>query len=251
MTEVDIEHSEKFPYALRSSVDPKEECRLILLGGDKHTKHDAYNFILRTEDIGKSNNSVYENYIKGRHVSVLDTPSVWRDHLASFWFFSRKLNQIKHELQDCISKAFPGPHAFLLVLQAGRDTRKERYLLKAISSVFGKEALDYTMVLFIYSGQNSQTASKNSYVRRCGNRYHFLENTDQSVQELFRKVEKMTDVKQSKFFIPSSYENYMKLNFESWEKKRLCRGTTPVRRGSKELIPIDLSEHQRRDSDST
>ncbi|XP_072518579.1 uncharacterized protein [Salminus brasiliensis] len=211
-------------YNTRRSVDPRQECRLILLGGDEAAKRATCNIIFRrvqTQEKTQRGCEKIEGCVKGQCVSVVNSPSYWMEHLASLFFFSRKLRRIKSELQESISLVFPGPHAFLLVTKVGCDTGKERYLLKAIKSEFGKEALDYSVVLFINgSEQNYLQIAKNSNVKKCGGRYHFLQDTDQSVQELFSKVVKMTDKKPCKFFIPSPYEHFMKINFESWEMSK-------------------------------
>uniref|UniRef100_A0A8B9HDK7 AIG1-type G domain-containing protein n=1 Tax=Astyanax mexicanus TaxID=7994 RepID=A0A8B9HDK7_ASTMX len=163
-----------------------------------------------------------EGWVNGRLVSVVNSPSFWMVHLASYFFFNRRLETIKNELQSGISMVFPGPHAFLLVVEAGRDTNKERYLLKAIKSEFGKEAIDYTIVLFISDSQpNYSQISRKSIVKKCGGRYHvLLRNNERSVGELFEEVVEMANKNLCKFFVPSPYEQFMKINFESWEKKK-------------------------------
>ncbi|KAF7696676.1 hypothetical protein HF521_005094, partial [Silurus meridionalis] len=197
------------------------ECRLILLGGDELAKSEACRFILRTAQVQMANLGsceMKENYIQQRHVCVVKSPFFWMDRLESSKIFSRTLKGIKNQMQNCVSLVFPGPHAFLLVI--GAATGKEHYLLKTISSVFGKEAIDYSMVVFIAGSDINSRRSQKSLLM-CKDRYHLLENTDDSVQELFRKVEEMLSNKRSKFFIPSEYETFTEVNFESWEKKRI------------------------------
>ncbi|KAG9260782.1 GTPase IMAP family member 7-like, partial [Astyanax mexicanus] len=213
-------------YSARHSAEPRQEFRFILLGGDECAKQDVCNTILRENETQQSINSrtceMKEGWINGRFVSVVNSPSYWMEHLASYFFFFRGLETIKNELQRGISLVFPGPHAFLLVVEAGRDTNKEHYLLKAIKFVFGKEALDYTIVLFISDSQpNYSQISRKSIVKKCGGRYHvLLRNNERSVGELFEEVVKMTNKQQCKFFVPSPYEQFMKMNFESWEKEK-------------------------------
>ncbi|XP_026785134.3 coiled-coil domain-containing protein 186-like isoform X2 [Pangasianodon hypophthalmus] len=221
----EFELRETFWCDVRLSTNPKEECRFILLGGDELAKNDACRFILRTaqaqqvqgSNLGRCEKK--ENYVQGRHVCVVNSPFLWMDRLASPFSFSKILKSIQNEMQNCISLVFPGPHAFLVVIKVG--TGKEHYLLKAITSVFGKEAIDYSMVVFIAGSELSKNATLKS-LSMCKDRYHLLENTDESVQELFRKVEEMISNKKSKFFIPSAYEIFTQVNFESWEKDRIA-----------------------------
>ncbi|XP_053504688.1 GTPase IMAP family member 2-like isoform X2 [Ictalurus furcatus] len=213
---------------VRLSTDPKQQCRFILIGGDEAAKNDACRFILRTAQTQPFqrayNQSCYmkEKCVRGRHVCVVKSLSYWLEHLASCWFISTGVKTIQKEMEHCISLVFPGPHAFLLVIRDGSDTRTEHYLLQAISSVFGVEAVDYSIVLYVKgSGECVLENSTNPSVSMCEGRYHLLENTDESVQKLFMKVENVVNKKISKFFIPSSYEIFMKVKFESWEKKRI------------------------------
>ncbi|KAF4077160.1 hypothetical protein AMELA_G00204870, partial [Ameiurus melas] len=212
-------------FILRHSADLREECRFILLGGDDFTKNEACNIILRN---GQSQQradlegwEVKENCVQGRHVTVAISPSPWLEHLKSF-FFKMKVKSIKNEIQKCASVVFPGPNAFLLVIRDGCKPGKEHYLLKAVASVFGKEALDYSMVLSIRRpGEKISEPAKMKCVMKCGKRHHFLKDTDNNVQKLFMRVEKMTESKGSKFFIPSAYADFMETEFAPWEQKRI------------------------------
>lgn len=216
---------EAFWSKLTHSANPREECRLIVLGGDNSAKNQACSFILRKEQSQEISDleewKVMENCVQGRQVTVVNSPSSWLKHLSSF-FFSRRVKTLKADIEKCVSVAFPGPHAFLLVIRDGSKPGKAHCLLKAIASVFGEEALEYSMVLFFAGsgGQHSDPVSVNC-VKKCGNRHHILENSESSVQELFSKVEAMGAKQKSKFFIPSAYTNTMKAEFELWEKKRI------------------------------
>lgn len=138
-----------------------------------------------------------EGYVQDRHVSVVTTPVEWLARLKSFWFFRNAVKSLKNEMEFCESLVFPGPHAFLLVIDDKSD--EERLLLDAIREVFGQEALDYSMVLFINACPRNQPKD-NRCVKACGNRYHILSSTNQSVTRLFVKVERMIESKKSHFF---------------------------------------------------
>ncbi|KAK3524635.1 hypothetical protein QTP70_032190, partial [Hemibagrus guttatus] len=211
------------------SDEPKTDLRLVLLGGDCVANNYAADIILQSDNKKEIRNpkkgNVRKGSIKGRQLSVFVAPSYWMKHLASFWFFSNGVDSIRDEIQNCTSVTFPGPHAFLLVMRAGQTTGKEHLLLNAITHMFGAEALGYTMVLFIYGHEweNPNDALKNRCVKMCGTKYFFLENNDENVEELFRRVEAMTQRKKSRFFIQRSYENLMKVNFEPWERSQMYK----------------------------
>ncbi|XP_060747530.1 uncharacterized protein LOC132860360 [Tachysurus vachellii] len=210
------------------SANPDEECRFILLGGDVDANKDVCRIIFRNQQNQQRTElddwELQENRVHGRHVTVAVSPPTWLEHLRSYIFLSRGIKSIKKDIKKCVSMAFPGPNAFLLVIRDGRDNRKEHYLLKAVASVFGKEVLDYSMVLLIKgSGQKCSDPVSMKCVKRCGQRHHVLEDTDSSVQELFSKVLRMIDDKKRKFFIPPEYEEFMETEFELWEKRRILK----------------------------
>ncbi|KAL6469728.1 hypothetical protein MHYP_G00208470 [Metynnis hypsauchen] len=221
--------SEVYAHKEQLSAQPKTDLRLVLLGGDSADNSYACSTILRDhqreEAINPLKGYIIERTIGGRQVSIFRTPSNWMEHLASHLIFSNGVESIRHEIQNCTSTLFPGPHAFLLVMRAGHATGKEHYLLRAITSVFGAEALEYTMVIFIHVHEQnlSRATLKDRCVQMCGERFYVLENNDENVEELFMKIETMTQKKESRFFVQHSYENLMKTCFKSWENARQSR----------------------------
>lgn len=138
---------------------------------------------------------------------------------------------IKEQMLDCASLVFPGPHAFLLVInsKSGNDSS---YLLKALK-VFGKEAFDYAMVLFV--GQDTQ--NKTNRLKKYVSYVYTLENNDQSVQGLLAETSRMTQDYTSKFFVQSSYEKIMKV-FLSWEREKNSERKETERKLKKEIADI-------------
>ncbi len=149
-----------------------------------------------------------QGHVHNRHVSVVTTPVNWLERLKSFWFLKNAVRSLKNEMEFCESLVFPGPHAFLLVIDD--KSNKELCLLDAIREAFGPEALDYSMVLFINECPHNR-ANSNHCVKACGNRYHILNRSNQSVADLFVKVEQMTHNKKSKCFI-NHFEFFTKVS---------------------------------------
>ncbi|KAK2827698.1 hypothetical protein Q7C36_018624 [Tachysurus vachellii] len=210
------------------SANPDEECRFILLGGDVDANKDVCRIIFRNQQNQQRTEledwELQENRVQGRHVTVAISPTTWLEHLRSFFLLFRGIKSIKKDIKKCLSVTLPGPNAFLLVIRDGRDNGKEHYLLEAVDSVFGKEALDYSMVLLIKgSGEKRSDPVSMKCVKKCDQRHHVLEDTDSSVQELFSKVLRMIGDKKRKFFIPPKYEKFMETDFESWEKRRISK----------------------------
>ncbi|XP_016325768.1 myosin-13-like [Sinocyclocheilus anshuiensis] len=184
-----------------------------MLGGDGALMDDACDIILR-ERAGRTEIQHRKGHVFGKKVIVVKTPSTWMSQVASCLCFSSRVKSIKDEMVDCASLVFPGPHAFLLVTENGKVT-EEKYLLKAIAEVFGKEALDYVVLLIIGRTEPKGIDSVREYVNRC----YTLEDTEQSVQSLFAETEIMTQNNESTFFIQPSYKNLIQA-FLSWEKER-------------------------------
>ncbi|KAF5903029.1 programmed cell death 1 ligand 1-like, partial [Clarias magur] len=210
------------------SDETSSDLRLVLLGGDCMYNNHAAGLILRSHDINLANNPKKGHCrgvtINGRQVSIFVAPSYWMSHLASYMFFRNGVESIRHEIQNCTTVTFPGPHAFLLVMRAGHATGKEHHLLKALTYLFGAEALQYTIVLFVHGHEweNPTDALKNRCVKMCGKKYFNLENSDESVEELFGSIEAMSQRKETRMFVQHSYEKVMKMSYESWESNRLC-----------------------------
>ncbi|XP_054653600.1 uncharacterized protein LOC129193040 [Dunckerocampus dactyliophorus] len=112
----------------------------------------------------------------GKRLILVDTPELWdEDGVVN-------LEQVK----DCLALALPGPHIYLLVLQVGRFTQGESEMLTQLQKIFGRDAVEHSMVLFVHMNQGPQRSQRiHNYVagahtmlheltRRCGSRYYEL-----------------------------------------------------------------------------
>ncbi|KAK7131637.1 hypothetical protein R3I94_016681 [Phoxinus phoxinus] len=225
--------------------------RLVFIGGDDALMDKACSIILgerqSREEFKFGELKPKTAQVCGRQVSVLKTPFTWLEHLKSFLFFSRKVKSIRNEIESYESMMFPGPHAFLLVHRDVNNSGKDYYLLRALSKVFGKEILDYCMVLFMDGAKHDP--KKNDCVKMCGSRYHILHNTDKSVNELFTKTETYN---KQRFFIKhlecykaaTNYfdENENKLRRELAENKETADNLKREIKDMKELNAMKVTE---------
>ncbi|XP_030272214.1 GTPase IMAP family member 8-like [Sparus aurata] len=135
--------------------------------------------------------------IDGRPVAVVNTPALSDESLSD--------DEVQQELHRSISMLSPGPHIFLLVMQIGNLTQKDKDSLELIKTVFGKKSKDFIIIIFT-RGDELEDQSLESYVENCddfikqllkdcGGRYQVFNNKDHTnrtqVRELLNMIETM------------------------------------------------------------
>ncbi|XP_029956709.1 GTPase IMAP family member 9-like [Salarias fasciatus] len=127
------------------------------------------------------------------------------------------LDPSSQEADRCVSLAGPGPHVFMLVLEPRRFTEEDKRKAESLLRAFGEEAFHYTMVLFTHGDQLrargvsiqtfvSQSAVLRGFLRKCGGRFHVLNNMSFSraqVRNLLRKIRWMIQSNGGAFSISS------------------------------------------------
>ncbi|XP_036404051.1 GTPase IMAP family member 8-like isoform X2 [Megalops cyprinoides] len=181
------------------------ELRIVLLGRSWAGKTSAGNTILGREEftsVGKRSMQGREEGVKkvgevaGRQVTVVDTQG-WCGYSAQ--------EIIERTLQS-ISLCSPGPHAFLLVIDVfTMFTEDDRRSMEKCLRVLGETVWSYTIVLFTF-GDKLENSTIEQHIerggeslqwllRKCGNRYHVLNNRKRGsrsqVTTLLEKIEKM------------------------------------------------------------
>ncbi|XP_051536924.1 GTPase IMAP family member 7-like [Myxocyprinus asiaticus] len=198
-----LNDSGTFQHEARQSKESIKKFRFMVLGSDNTLMNEACGIILGLTQRGVTSNIgaciLKDGQVSGRQVSVLKTPSYWLEHLKSHLFFRSGVKSMKNDMQFCDSMVFPGPHAFLLVLRDPQNSRKEHYLLRALSQVFGKEAIDYCMVLFMRE-HRERDIERNQCVKNCRQRYHVLKNTEESILNLLGDIETMIQQRKNAYF---------------------------------------------------
>ncbi|XP_065822284.1 GTPase IMAP family member 8-like [Labrus bergylta] len=181
-----VSHRDRLQLQMNATEDNDDTKKksVILLGLSGSGKSSALNLILeRTGNKHSNDESSHEApqtlccerkqvLAAGRKLVLVDTPELWDEDEVE------DLEVVK----DCLSLSYPGPHVFLLVLQVGRFTRGESEMLQRLQKIFGRELVEYAIVLFI-SFDGSQKiddyvmeahATLQDLIRKCGSRYYVL-----------------------------------------------------------------------------
>ncbi|KAM6894249.1 GTPase IMAP family member 7-like [Lycodopsis pacificus] len=157
--------------------------------------------------------------VNGRDITLIDTPGLFDT--------DRSEEELKSEIVKCITEFAPGPHAFLIVFEAGRFTEQEQAVITKINQYFSEEVFKYAIVLFTHGDQlpEGQTIEDcvrdnklvSDLVKKCGGRCHVIDNkywkdnqqdeyrsNQFQVKELLNTIEKMIEANEG-----SCYTNEM------------------------------------------
>ncbi|KAL6482033.1 hypothetical protein MHYP_G00101130 [Metynnis hypsauchen] len=180
-----------------------EDLKIVLLGKVSAGKSSTGNAILGREAFRETETTeckIQRGRLENRNISVIDTPAINTTTLST--------DQLKTELERCISLSSPGPHVFLLVVRVRRFTEDERNTVKWIQENFGEDALKFTMVLFTGKEEMTnhqwmnflQDAKTFEFTSNCGAGYCAMnskkEKNPAQITKLLEKIE--TTVQQNR-----------------------------------------------------
>ncbi|XP_074518487.1 GTPase IMAP family member 7-like [Halichoeres trimaculatus] len=160
--------------------------RVVILGRAGSGKSSLANTILgkqlfqisHTAGSGRSKCQAKTRSVKGRSVTLIDTPGLFDTDVSE--------GDLQCEILRCITEHAPGPHAFLIVLKVEKFTEQEQAVIDKIEEYFSEAVFRYTTVVFTHGDQldDGQTTtdfvhhdkSLDELVKRCGGRCHVVDN---------------------------------------------------------------------------
>ncbi|KAL2086162.1 hypothetical protein ACEWY4_017221 [Coilia grayii] len=175
------------------------EFRIVLLGHREAGKSSSGNTILGREEFkvkaGTAQCVTRRGEVAGRPIAVVEAPGWWSDII-----FEGTPELTKLEIECSVFLCPPGPHAVLLVINVFSAITEE--IIRHVE-LLGERVWSHTMVLFTFKDELGDTAVEQyiesesvvqSLVKKCGNRYHVINNdngTSEEVTELLEKIEEM------------------------------------------------------------
>ncbi|KAM9761543.1 uncharacterized protein ACNS7B_003928 [Menidia menidia] len=201
---------------ITEDMNPFPELRLILLGCRSVGKTSVGNTIFgfKDQEEGKrtAHSVVRQGFVDQTKVTLVDTPGWWKGFPAL-----DTPEAIKEEMMSGLFLCPPGPHLFLLVIDADASFNVKH--LDAVTThveLLGDDLWEHVMIVFtrgdwlgthtIEEYIEGEGEALRSLVERCGNRYHVLNNKNwkdgAQVAELLEKISGTVARNGGKCFVP-------------------------------------------------
>uniref|UniRef100_A0A8P4KCU8 AIG1-type G domain-containing protein n=1 Tax=Dicentrarchus labrax TaxID=13489 RepID=A0A8P4KCU8_DICLA len=152
--------------------------RIVLLGKSEDRQTKLGNSIIENQTFHYQKLSSTARCVmangewRGKPLIVVKTPNI----------FSLSVETVRREMKNCVTLCPPGPNVLLLLVKPSDFTEENRQTLKFILSLFGQDALKYSMVIMTHDEDKSNTV--NEILIDCGGRhYNMVENNHTLLME--------------------------------------------------------------------
>ncbi|XP_034534812.1 GTPase IMAP family member 8-like [Notolabrus celidotus] len=179
-------HQSLKPQGILSSVKAFESgFKIVLLGKSVDQKAKMSNLIIydQADYHGKHPQTRRARHCeatcgewRGKPLTVVKTPDL----------FSLIMEAVRREVESCVSLCPPGPNVLLLLVKPSDFTEKNRQTLKFILSLFGQDALQYSMIIMTHKENKSRTVV-DKLIKDCGGRHQEMTPDDRNL--LMEKIE--------------------------------------------------------------
>ncbi|XP_067308089.1 GTPase IMAP family member 8-like isoform X2 [Pseudorasbora parva] len=214
-----------------------DELRVVLLGGHRSGKSKVANSFLNVKyesDQITTQCVKMEGNVEGRKILLVDTPGWWKCYQLC-----DTPERLKAELLMSTNICAPGPHVFLLVIEADfAFSEKHRKVAEDHVQFIGDDIWNQTIIVFtklehlgdktIEHHVDLEGENLNKLTQKCGNRYVGFDtnlNTDGSqTKELFRQIEKLLDENKGHFFkVDATRMKDLEIKMKNVEEKAAAR----------------------------
>ncbi|KAM3592098.1 uncharacterized protein V6R79_012550 [Siganus canaliculatus] len=178
--------------------------RILMVGWVFSGKSATANTILRAEAFPVNERTIRaakrSGKVSGRDVVIVDTPGWWKFFPGTFMS-----STLKSEIFKGLSLCLSSPNVILLVLTLDMSfTNDDKQIIQENMRIFGQEVWRYVIVLFTFGDAmgdksveqhiESEGAPLHWLLEKCGNRYHVIDNTLESEDQVTELIEKMEEM---------------------------------------------------------
>ncbi|XP_056602162.1 uncharacterized protein LOC130419438 [Triplophysa dalaica] len=210
-------------FSSQTDLTVASELMIVLLGISEYGKTGVRNMVRK--EMGKAyistaiqNITVERGTVAGEKVSLIDTPDWFNSDLS--------LEEIKENIQFCISMCSSKPFAVLLVIPVKHLTKEEEKIMEDMNKILDNSCWERVIIIFITDDQKNQNIElfkQHQNVKKlmdnCGNRVHFAQTGNSAqVSDMLKKIEEMVAGKEESGDVFKLTESEMKTAIAKYEQ---------------------------------